>query len=179
MNTAQQAHYLWQHAQWPRCHYDLPALSLPLTRARQQLEQLALQLRAIGLVQGDTSAMMQDIWVQEALATAAIEGQQLDTEQVRSSVMRKLGLASTGTSARHIDGLVAVMFDATQNLDKPLHAEQLCHWQASLFPHGISGMQRIQVGQFRSFDDAMQIVSGESAKKSSIIAPQILHKLAR
>lgn len=165
MNTAQKPHYIWQHTQWPRCHYDLQALAAPLAQARDKLDQLSLKLRAIGLVQGDASAMVRDIWIQEALATAAIEGQLLDIDQVRSSVMRKLGLATTGSSSRHIDGLVDVMFDATQNLDKPLNAEQLCRWQDSLFPHGISSMQRIQVGQFRSFEDAMQIVSGRIGKE--------------
>lgn len=166
MNTAQKPRYTWKNPAWPRYHYDVQALALPLAHARNKLEQLATKLHAIGLIQNDARVMARDIWVQEALATAAIEGQQLDTDQVRSSVMRKLGLSNTGVSARHIDGLVEVMFEASHDLDIPLHAEQLCRWQAALFPHGISGMQKIQTGQFRSFDDAMQIVSGTIGKET-------------
>ena len=165
MNAIQKKPYIWQNPEWPRYRYDETSLAATLARARQDLEQLTLKLRAIGLIQGQSSTLIRDIWVQEALATAAIEGQQLDTDQVRSSVMRKLGLASAGSSARHIDGLIHVMFEATQDLDSPLTAKHLCDWQSNLFPYGVSGMQRIEVGQFRCFTDAMEIVSGTIGKE--------------
>ncbi len=105
------------------------------------------------------------IWVREVMATAAIEGQHLDFDQVRSSVMRKIGIAGTVPSPRHVDGLVDVMHDALQNFSVPLDADRLCRWQSALFPGGTSGIVRIEVGQFRTFTDPMQIVSGRPGKE--------------
>ncbi|MBI3284813.1 MAG: Fic family protein [Burkholderiales bacterium] len=165
MQSAQTPLYIWQNAAWPRCRYDLQLLATPLAEARQQLGVLAGQAQAIGLARSDLQTLRQDILVQEALATAAIEGQQLDAAQVRSSVMRKLGFSDSGSSARHVDGLIEVMFDATQNVNVTLDADRLCRWQSALFPGGTSGIQRIQVGQFRSFNEPMQIVSGTPGKE--------------
>jgi Fic family protein len=47
-------------------------------------------LGAIGLQQANE--VQRELWVQEALATAAIEGQQLNLESLRSSVAHRLAL---------------------------------------------------------------------------------------
>ena len=165
MKSAQTPLYIWQYAAWPRCHYDMQVLAQPLADARQQLGVLAGRAQAIGLARSDLQTLRQDILVQEAIATAAIEGQQLDVAQVRSSVMRKLGFNDTGSSARDVDGLIEVMFDATNNLGTELDEDRLCRWHSALFPGGTSGIQRIQVGQFRSFAEPMQIISGRVGKE--------------
>ena len=54
-----------------------------------------------------------------------------------------------------------MMLDATRHYDRPLTAERLFAWHASLFPTGRSGMTRIRTGDWR--DDGtgpMQVVSG-------------------
>jgi Fic family protein len=63
-------------------------------------------------------------------------------------------------SDRHVDGVVEMMLDATQNFDKPLTESRLLGWHASLFPAGRSGMHKIRVGAWR--DDRhgpMKVVS--------------------
>ncbi|WP_295748619.1 Fic family protein [Undibacterium sp.] len=165
MKSAHTPLYIWQHAAWPRCHYDMQLLAAPLAEARQQLAVLAGKAQAIGLARNDLQFLRQDLLVQDAIATAAIEGQQLDVAQVRSSVMRKLGFNDAGSSARDIDGLIEVMFDASSNLDAALDADRVCRWQSALFPGGTSGIQRIQVGQFRSFTEPMQIISGRAGQE--------------
>lgn len=157
--------YIWQLPAWPAWEYDLPSLAAPLAAARQQLGRTAVKAQAIGLVQLGLPDLAHTIWVEDALATAAIEGQQLDAEQVRSSVMRKLGLVNTIHSPRDVDGLVEVLFDATTNAQHPLEVERLCRWQSSLFPGGTSGIQKIEVGRLRSFSEPMQIVSGKIGKE--------------
>jgi Fic family protein len=165
MNSTHTHLYIWQHAAWPRCHYDMQLLAAPLAEARQQLAVLAGKAQAIGLARSDLQVLRQDILVQDAIATAAIEGQQLDVAQVRSSVMRKLGFNDAGSSARDIDGLIEVMFDATTDVSAALDADRVCRWQSALFPGGTSGIQRIQVGQFRSFTEPMQIISGRAGQE--------------
>lgn len=59
--------------------------------------------------------------MQEAVATAAIEGEQLDLETVRSSVARRLGVAGAMAqrAPRHIDGLLDLMDDTVGKAAKP------------------------------------------------------------
>ena len=99
----------------------------------------------------------------DVLKSSEIEGEQLDADQVRSSVARRLGMDIGGLTPadRHVEGIVEMMLDATQRYDQPLTRERLFGWHAALFPTGRSGMQRINVGDWR--DDtaaAMQVVSG-------------------
>ncbi len=121
------------------------------------------QARAIGLEQ--LTGILDAIWIDEVVATAAIEGERLNLDAVRSSVGRMLGLSDSGASSREIDGLVDVMRDASENFNAPLDSDRLCRWQAALFPTGHSGMQRIQVGQFRTFTEPMQIVGGRIGRE--------------
>jgi Fic family protein len=103
------------------------------------------------------------------LRSSEIEGEILNPEQVRSSIIRQLGLdISTGIvpSERNVDGVVEMMLDATVNFDKLLTKQRLFAWQNALFPAGYRGMQKILVGKWR--DDSkgpMQVVSGPIGKE--------------
>lgn len=118
---------------------------------------------AIGL--GSTSQVALDALSDEVVATAAIEGERLSLDVVRSSVMRRLGLATSGPTDRHVDGLVGVITDATTAFDLPLDKDRLYRWQSALFPGGTSGIHRIAVGRYRDHDDPMQIVSGPPGRE--------------
>lgn len=166
MNSPQRPLYIWQHPDWPQWKYDGQALAVPLAQARQQQGIVIGKAQAIGLANVNLTQVVNDIWVQEVMATAAIEGQKLDHDMVRSSVMRKLGLADAGSSSRHVDGLVEVMHDASQNYTVVLDADRLCRWQSALFPGGTSGIARIEVGKFRTFPEPMQIISGTIGKET-------------
>jgi Fic family protein len=150
--------YAWQQSDWPQLRYDAAAASPALLRARELKGEVSGMARAIGL-EGLVEAE-QELWTQEALATAAIEGERLELAAVRSSVMRRLGIGDTGPTDRHVDGLVEVIHDATTNFDQPLDADRLCRWQSALFPGGTTGIRRIAVGRYRDHADPMQIVSG-------------------
>ncbi|HPW30456.1 MAG TPA: DUF4172 domain-containing protein [Rhodoferax sp.] len=150
--------YIWQHSAWPRLTFDAAALAAALDQARLEQGRLLGLLGAIGLEQAN--AVQRELWVQEALATAAIEGEQLNLESLRSSVAHRLQLADAPGPDRSVEGLVQVMQDALANHSAPLDLDRLCRWQSALFPGGTSGIARIAVGRVRSHTDAMQIVSG-------------------
>jgi Fic family protein len=100
---------------------------------------------------------------EDVVKSSEIEGEKLDADQVRSSVARRLGMDIGGLrpADRHVDGVVEMMLDATQHYDRPLTAERLFGWHASLFPAGRSGMHPIRVGRWRDDSKApMQVVSG-------------------
>ena len=155
--------YIWAKPGWPAFTVRQDALTEPLGRAR--LAQGTVLGLAHGLGLERHPEILQDIWVAEAMATAGIEGEKLDPNAVRSSVLRKLGFAKQANSPRHVDGLVDVMDDATRNFNTKLTHARLCHWQAALFPDERSGQTRIEVGRYRTHADPMQIVSGRIGRE--------------
>lgn len=161
--TAPAPRYIWQHAAWPQLTFDALALAPALDQARLEQGRLLGLLDAIGLEQAQE--VQRELWVQEALATAAIEGEQLNLESVRSSVAHRLGLADAPGHDRPAEGLVQVMQDALASHHDALTLDRLCRWQSALFPGGTSGIARIAVGRLRDHADAMQIVSGAPGRE--------------
>ena len=104
-----------------------------------------------------------DTLTEDVLKSSDIEGERLDAEQVRSSIAPRLGMDVGGLEHvdRNVEGIVDMTLDATVHYDRPLTAERLYGWHASLFPPGRTGMRRITAGGWR--DDStgpMQVVSG-------------------
>lgn len=162
-NPKPPARYIWQQPDWPRFRIDTAALADDLQQARLQQGILLGQLQAIGLAR--LLEVSGEVWMQEAIATAAIEGQRLEPASVRSSVLHRLGLQDRGTQDRHVDGLIDVMQDAIARHEALLDLDRLCRWQSEFFPGGTSGLQRIAVGRWRDHEDPMQIISGRPGRE--------------
>ena len=84
----------------------------PFGRARLRQGRLLSKTDALGLKYGKEARV--EILIEETIKTAAIEGQALHSDSVRSSVARRLGLPTAGLPAaeRVVDGLVDVLLDA-------------------------------------------------------------------
>lgn len=168
-SKAPKASYIWQQPDWPRFVVDMANIALDLELVRQEQGRLMGHVQAIGL---DTAQQLEgEVWQQETLATAAIEGEKLDLASVRLSVHWRLGLAERPEVSRDIEGLVEVLQDATRGHAQVLNADRLCRWHAALFPHGVSGITRIAVGRYRDHEDQMQIISG-------VIGKEVVHYTA-
>lgn len=157
--------YVWQNPQWPKLRFDAARVATEVASARRAQGAVEGMLAAIGF--DERNELAAEAWAQEAMATAAIEGEQLDLLTVRSSVARRLGAGGdTGQHApRQVDGLLDIMEDAVTHASQPVTRERLCAWQAALFPSGFSGMRRVQAGAYREGDAPMQIVSGRPGKE--------------
>ena len=151
------AKYIHQYRNYPRFTWDKPKIVNLLTHIS------ILQGRVLGKMQqlgfGDQKAAMLNALAEEITKSSEIEGEKLNSEQVRSSLAKRLdiNLEKEAASSRHIDGIVEAMMDAVKNYSKPLTKTRLFGWYASLFPTGYSGMQKIRVGKFR--EGEMQVVS--------------------
>ena len=159
--------YIWQYPSWPKFHWDSTALLKFLGDCRFQQGSLLTQMHELGFeVQQQARA---EVLIEEALKTSEIEGVRLNTQAVRSSVARRLGLPSAGLPEINeplADAVVEILLDATQNHESRLTAEGLFGWHAALFPTGYSGIHRIQVAAWR--DDRkgpMQVVSGPMGRE--------------
>ena len=158
--------YIHQQNEWPHFRWDESRLLPLLTTVRHRQGRLLGQMEGLGFHLRDEANL--ESLTREVIGSSAIEGEKLDTEEVRSSIARRLGIPHAGTThvGRHVEGVVEMMLDATRNFRMPLTAERLCSWHAALFPTGRSGMQRITVGAWRTGElGAMQVVSGAMGRE--------------
>lgn len=161
----QKRQLIWQHKEWPRLHFDAAVVGAELAGARRAQGVVEGKLAVLGFEQ--RTALVGEAWSQDAVATAAIEGERLDLSAVRSSVARRLGVGTQKSQSvpRHVDGLLDVMDEAVNKAAEPLTHERLQSWQAALFPTGFSGMAKILVGAYREHAEPMQIVSGRIGRE--------------
>jgi Fic family protein len=155
--------FVWQRPGWPAFTVDPQRVGHTLSEARRMQGLIAGKAVAIGIARAGQVA--RTVLEEEVIATAAIEGEKLDPAAVRSSVLRGLGMVSTGPRAHDVDGLVAVINDATRGFETQLDDDRLQRWQSALFPGGTSGIRRIAVGRYRDYGEPMQIVSGPPGKE--------------
>ena len=137
--------YIWQAADWPALHYDLPALAEPLARVSRSQGVLLGRLADVGLVLRDQASLV--ALTEDVLKTSEIEGEHLDAQSVRSSIARRLGvdIGALAPVDRHVEGVVEMVLDATAGSQQPLSAERLFGWHAALFPTGT-----LECGRFGS-----------------------------
>ncbi|MCX6971016.1 MAG: Fic family protein [Verrucomicrobia bacterium] len=158
--------YIHENPDWPGLKWAEAKLSPLLADVRHRQGRLLGKMEGLGFLlraEANLTTLTADV-----IKSSAIEGKQLDAEQVRSSIARRLGLDVGGAapSSRAVDGVVEMMLDATQKYAEPLTAERLFGWHASLFPTGHSGMQRITVGAWRPLEAGpMQVVSGAMGRE--------------
>ena len=136
--------WIWERPEWPEFQWDSARLAQPLAAARRAQGELSGMARLLD-PSSDLHAQL-EILTSEGVATSAIEGELFDPNALRSSLARRLGLPTAGLPAapRSIEGLVDVLLDATQKLDKPLTLRMLAGWQAAFFPTGRSGLSKIE-----------------------------------
>ena len=153
--------YIHNQPDWPRFDWNRESLAERLAFVRHEQGRLLGRMEALGFKLRQEAVLK--TLTEDVLKSSEIEGEQLDAEQVRSSIARRLGIDIGGLKPvdRHVEGVVEMMLDATSHYEQPLTAERLFGWHASLYPTGRSGMRRIRVGAWR--DDSsgpMQVVSG-------------------
>lgn len=152
---------------WPSFTWKDETLSALLADVRHRQGLLIGRMESLGFKLREESVLYS--LTEEVVKSSDIEGEQLNKDQVRSSIARKLGMDVAGMvqSDRDVDGVVEMMIDATQKYSEPLTKKRLCGWHAALFPTGHSGMSKITVGSWRT-DEAgpMQVVSGPMGRET-------------
>jgi len=158
--------YAHERKDWPRFHWSMETLAEPLAGVRYRQGGLIGQMKGLGF-RLQQEAVLETL-TKDVLKTSEIEGEELDAEQVRSSVARRMGLDIGGLKPadRNVEGVVEMMLDATGHYDRPLTDERLFDWHAALFPTGRSGVTKIKTGAWRDETAGpMQVVSGAAGKE--------------
>lgn len=158
--------YVWQRKDWPGLYWQDKSLSPLLAQVSREQGRLLGRMEALGF-ELRSEAHLQTL-TEDVVKSSEIEGENLDSAQVRSSIARRLGMDVGGIvpADRHVEGVVDMMLDATGNYLQLLDTERLFGWHAALFPTGRSGMQRITVGNWRNDEQGpMQVLSGPFGKE--------------
>lgn len=158
--------WIHEHQNWPNFMWDAETLASKLADIRYAQGRLLGRMEGLGFDlkrEASLSTLTNDV-----VKSSAIEGENLNPEEVRSSIARRLGIDIAGLipASRDVEGIVEVMLDATQQFTKPLTKDRLFDWHAALFPTGRSGMHKITVGGWRTVEvGTMQVVSGPIGKE--------------
>lgn len=153
--------YIHERDDWPKFHWRDDALTVSLAGVRHEQGRLIGRMQALGFALRQEASLR--TLTDDVVKSSEIEGEQLDTDQVRSSIARRLGMDIGGLvpADRDVEGIVDMTLDATQNFAEPLTRNRLFGWHAALFPTGRSGMATIIVGDWRDDQSGpMQVVSG-------------------
>ena len=157
------AKYIYQHENWSDFSWQDKVINAVFGEVRLMQGKIIGQMNALGFSAKEEATLT--ALTLDVVKSSEIEGELLNYEQVRSSIARRLGINTAGLvpSSRHIEGIVEMMLDATQQYSLPLTEERLCGWHAALFPTGYSGPYKIEVGRYRTGE--MLVVSGAMGKE--------------
>src|SRR5271156_6183539 len=145
--------YIWDRPDWPDLTWDSAHLAALLGKTSREQGRLLGRMQDLGFDlrrEAQLNTLTEDV-----VRSSEIEGEKLDSDQVRSSIARRLGMDVGGLvpADRDVEGVVEMMLDATTNYAQPLTADRLFGWHAALFPTGRIGWRDDSGGP-------MQVVSG-------------------
>ena len=156
------AKYIWQGDGWPRLVWRADEVASPLAEASFHQGVFLGELEGIGF-ELKSRAGFESV-SREIVGSAAIEGERLDLESVRSSVARRMEIVlrkpDAAVSDHGMEARVDMMMDATRGWKEPMTLKRLMAWHAALFPTGYSGLVKIAVGKLRDDREGpMRVVS--------------------
>lgn len=147
----------WQQPDWPDFRYDNRALTDRELEFRLISERLAGSFDALPIASQEDATI--DLMLSEAIKTSAIEGENLDRESVRSSL---LSLIASDTLPDNSDqkaaGAAMLLVNVRKNWQTSLTHDLLGKWQSMAIPE--QRYTLILRGAYRNDLSPMQIVSG-------------------
>ncbi|MEY3182347.1 MAG: hypothetical protein RLZ35_332, partial [Pseudomonadota bacterium] len=159
--------WIYEHKDWPSFSWADQKITSKLADIRHRQGRLLGRMEGLGF-DLNREALLNTL-TNDVVKSSAIEGENLNPDEVRSSIARRLGINIAGLipASRNVEGIVEMMLDATQSFSKPLTKKRLFDWHAALFPTGHSGMHSIVVGDWRNnANGPMQVVSGPIGRET-------------
>lgn len=148
--------YNWQQKDWPNFQYKTDAIEEMLFDFAQRTGRLSGVLD--GFSESEQTDAMINLMVSEAIKTSEIEGEYLSRKDVMSSIRRNLGLNPElpASKDKRVEGVTELMLAIRKQFKAPLSEKVLLDWHTML----MKGSKGIQIGQWRTHEEPMQIVSG-------------------
>ena len=98
--------YIHQLAEWPKLTWDRDALAVPLADIRYRQGRLLGRMESLGFSLQQEAEL--ETLTLDVVKSSEIEGENLNTDQVRSSIARRLGIDIAGAipANRNVEGVV-------------------------------------------------------------------------
>lgn len=145
----------WQKDDWPYFSYTNGIIN----GQEERYQFYAGQSYGIKQTFGDKDVLNLDVELilNEAFRTSEIEGELLDRDSLQSSIRKHFGFQepTLRNNPREI-GITRMMLDLYKNFNDPLTHETLFNWHLQL----MNGRSDILIGEYRTHEDPMQVVSG-------------------
>lgn len=148
--------YNWQQKDWPKFQYKTDNFEDLLFDFAQRTGRISGVVD--GFSESEQAEAMINLMVSEAIKTSEIEGEYLSRKDVMSSIRRNLGLNPELpiSKDKRVEGVTELMLAIRKHFKAPLTEKMLFDWHTML----MKGSKGIEIGQWRSHDEPMQIVSG-------------------
>jgi len=172
--------WIWQQFDWPDFRYDKRMLEDRDNAFRINSERLTGRFEALPMAYQEDATI--DLMLSEAIKTSAIEGEELDRESVRSSLLSLITSDTLpDTPDQKAAGAASLLVGVRKNWQAPLTHEQLGKWQSMAVPE--QRYTSILRGAYRNDPTPMQIVSGpygrEKVHYEAPPATQVPDEMAR
>lgn len=172
--------WIWQQSGWPGFRYDKCALEDRELEFQINSERLAGRFEALPMASQQDATV--DLMLSEAIKTSAIEGEDLDRDSVRSSL---LSLITSDVLPDNTDekaaGAASLLVDVRKNWQISLTHDLLGNWQSMAVPE--QRYTSILRGVYRNDPSPMRIVSGpygrEKVHYEAPPAAQVPEEMAR
>lgn len=153
--------YNWEQPDWPDFKYSLGDIETRLYAFALETGEITGILKSLPTAVREASLL--EVMLSEAIKTSEIEGEFLSRQDVMSSIRNNLGLneALEPVHDQKSKGIGALMVDVRRTYQEPLTFEKLWDWHKLL----LGGSLRIRIGQWRSGEAPMQIISGSIGKE--------------
>lgn len=149
--------WIWQQSAWPNFLYDKRALEGRDNEFRTSSARLMGRFEALPKVYQKDATI--DLMLSEAIKTSAIEGEVLDRESVRSSLLSLITSDTLlDTSDQKAAGAALLLVDVRRKWETPLTHDLLSKWQSMAVPE--QRYTPVLRGAYRNDPSPMQIVSG-------------------
>ncbi len=148
--------YNWQQKDWPNFRYTTDAIEDILFDFARRTGRISGVLE--GFSETEQTEAMINLMVSEAIKTSEIEGEYLSRKDVMSSIRRNLGLNPDLpiSKDKRVEGVTELMLAIRKHVTSPLTKKMLFDWHTIL----MKGSSGIHIGQWRTHEEPMQIVSG-------------------
>jgi Fic family protein len=109
--------WIYEHKNWTKFSWDTEKLIFKLSEVKHQQGLLLGKMKGLGFELKQEASL--NTLTNDVIKSSAIEGHNLNPEEVRSSIARRLGIDIAGLipASRDVEGIVEIMLDATQNFN--------------------------------------------------------------
>ncbi len=166
--------WIWQDNNWPDFQYNAQAVLPVLEQTVQSVSPLCALAKSLS--QDKQLQLESEVLLDEALASAKIEGEILNRESVRSSIANKLGLRKDKgknnpqkRASKSDEAYLDILLESIRSIETSLTEKQLLKWHSMMFiDHPV--LYDMIIGDYRN--ESMSVVSGRFGKQTThFIAP--------